>query len=106
MTGADGRQFIAQAEAEVRALEDAARVRNHGPAAAPRILYHYTTLAGLQGIVETNAMWATDTRYFNDAKEFTYSKEVIETALRECAAKVKDEGEKEMLLRCVRTFDS
>jgi hypothetical protein len=33
------------------------------------ILYHYTTLAGLIGIVQSNQIWATDLRYLNDISE-------------------------------------
>lgn len=33
------------------------------------ILYHYTTLAGLKGIVQSNQIWATDLRYLNDITE-------------------------------------
>jgi hypothetical protein len=28
-------------------------------------LFHYTTLSGLQGIVESKALWASDIRYLN-----------------------------------------
>ena len=32
-------------------------------------LYHYTTGAGLKGIVESNSLWATYFRDMNDANE-------------------------------------
>ncbi|HMC13498.1 MAG TPA: hypothetical protein VKG67_04050, partial [Gallionellaceae bacterium] len=34
-------------------------------------LYHYTTAAGLQGIVESQQLWATNIAYLNDAEELT-----------------------------------
>lgn len=34
-------------------------------------LYHYTTSAGLLGIVESGSMWATEARYLNDATELS-----------------------------------
>ena len=34
-------------------------------------LYHYTTAAGLQGIVESQQLWATNIAYLNDAEEHT-----------------------------------
>lgn len=34
-------------------------------------LYHYTTAAGLQGIVESQQLWATDIAYLNDGEEHT-----------------------------------
>ncbi|RWY88652.1 hypothetical protein EHI44_11420 [Rhizobium leguminosarum] len=32
-------------------------------------LYHYTSLAGFKGIVETDGFWASDNRFLNDAEE-------------------------------------
>lgn len=34
-----------------------------------RELYHYTSIAGLKGIVEENGFWASDNRFMNDAEE-------------------------------------
>jgi len=34
------------------------------------LLYHYTTLDGLVGILESDYLWATHVRYLNDVKEF------------------------------------
>lgn len=34
-------------------------------------LYHYTTAAGLQGIVKSQQLWATNIAYLNDAEEHT-----------------------------------
>jgi hypothetical protein len=31
----------------------------------PRSLHHYTTIAGLQGIIETGHIWATEAEYVN-----------------------------------------
>lgn len=36
---------------------------------AHQYLYHYTTAAGLQGIVESQQLWATNIAYLNDAEE-------------------------------------
>jgi hypothetical protein len=47
---------------------------------APRTLWHYTNAAGLQGILESNRLWATDALYLNDAAEVRYGTDlVIET---------------------------
>lgn len=35
-------------------------------------LYHYTSLAGLIGIIESRALWVSDTRYLNDSAEMKY----------------------------------
>ena len=44
-------------------------------------LFHYTTIKGLQGIVENRSIWATDTRYLNDFSENSYSKKILRQEL-------------------------
>lgn len=39
----------------------------------PKILYHYTSSAGLHGILDTRRMWATHVRFLNDPSELDYS---------------------------------
>ena len=39
----------------------------------PDILYHYTSAAGLIGILETGKIWATSIRHLSDASEFIYT---------------------------------
>jgi hypothetical protein len=36
------------------------------------ILYHYTTANGLQGIIKSKSIWASDCRFLNDATEFKH----------------------------------
>jgi hypothetical protein len=36
----------------------------------PAILYHYTTLDGLNGIIKDKKLWMSDFRYMNDSNEF------------------------------------
>src|SRR5678816_1780308 len=47
----------------------------------PPRLYHYTTPAGLLGIVENNKLWATHINYLNDATELGYARALVEAAL-------------------------
>jgi hypothetical protein len=42
------------------------------------LLWHYTTGAGLRGILETNVLWATDVRYLNDESELKYALERLD----------------------------
>jgi hypothetical protein len=37
--------------------------------ALPESLFHYTDAAGLQGILKSRQIWATDCRYLNDREE-------------------------------------
>ena len=46
-----------------------------------KTLFHYTTIEGLQGIIESRSIWATDTRYLNDFSENNYSKRILQQAL-------------------------
>jgi|BarGraNGADG00212_1021973.scaffolds.fasta_scaffold00544_14 hypothetical protein len=39
---------------------------------SPNVVYHYTTAAGLQGILTNGAIWATDLLYLNDSAELEY----------------------------------
>jgi hypothetical protein len=45
-------------------------------------LFHYTTAAGLLGILSSSAIWATDFRFLNDAQEAIYARELFIEALR------------------------
>lgn len=45
-------------------------------------LFHYTSAAGLQGIIETKSIWATDHRFLNDPSEFTHGWAIVIAALK------------------------
>ena len=45
-------------------------------------LFHYTTAAGLLGILGSSSLWATDLRFLNDAQEAVYARELFVEALR------------------------
>ena len=47
------------------------------PEGPPDLLYHYTGLEGLEGILRERMIWAADVRYLNDTSEVQYSREVI-----------------------------
>jgi hypothetical protein len=38
-----------------------------------KMLYHYTSLAGILGIIGNKSIWATDVSYLNDASEFFHA---------------------------------
>lgn len=46
-----------------------------------RLVYHYTDLAGLRGIIESEGVWASDYRFLNDRTEFTFGLEILEMVL-------------------------
>lgn len=43
-----------------------------------RVLYHYTSLSGLMGIIESKGLYATDIRFFNDAAEMAHTAHLIQ----------------------------
>jgi hypothetical protein len=45
-------------------------------------LYHYTTLAGLKGIIESESIWFTDFRQLNDPSEIEHGIEVCRNVIR------------------------
>jgi hypothetical protein len=40
--------------------------------AIPDLLYHYTTMEGLLGIVRTGKLWLTHVKYLNDSREYEF----------------------------------
>lgn len=47
------------------------------------ILYHYTNLDGLKGILNTRSIWLTNTSTLNDPTELTYGKDIILNSLND-----------------------
>jgi len=64
----------------------------------PKILYHYTNLTGLQGIVESGNLWFTDVAFLNDASEMQFGIDLIEAYFTELRP-ILNELEKELLRR-------
>lgn len=48
---------------------------------APRDVWHYTTAAGLSGILRSQTLWATETAFLNDASEIDYGTELFRQAV-------------------------
>lgn len=66
--------------------------------AAPDVLWHYTNANGLQGILETDRLWATDARFLNDSQELAYGMDLA----REVLASFDLTGKKEVTANFVR----
>lgn len=49
----------------------------------PDILYHYTSIAALNGIVKDKFVWASSLHFMNDAQEHAYGIQLIQTLLKE-----------------------
>lgn len=56
--------------AEEHQLFDEMILKNRPP--IPDLLYHYTTMEGLLGIVKTGKLWSTHIKYLNDSREYEF----------------------------------
>lgn len=45
------------------------------------VLFHYTDLTGLKGIVEEHDLWLTHSHFLNDSEEMTHGRSVVRTVL-------------------------
>ena len=63
----------------------------------PPALFHYTTQAGLLGIINDKEMWATHTQYLNDPLEFRHAIDIVEEELQKMKALNMEEERLEML---------
>lgn len=48
----------------------------------PKVIYHYTDIESLQGIIEKQELWLTDFAYLNDSKEITHGLECTNDILK------------------------
>ena len=46
-------------------------------------LYHYTTIAGLRGILRSKVLWSSDVLKMNDPMEFAYAARIADFVLRD-----------------------
>ena len=49
-------------------------------------LYHYTSVGGLVGIVETKVLWATHVSFLNDTVEIRHAVSLLQSRIRELAS--------------------
>jgi hypothetical protein len=48
----------------------------------PPIIYHYTNIIGLVGIIKDRALWASDCRFLNDGTELSYANDIFINELK------------------------
>ena len=51
------------------------------------LLYHYTDVEGLKGIIERNELWASSAYFLNDSAEITYGYGLLKEVLDDWLAK-------------------
>ena len=69
----------------------------------PDLLFHYTTGAGMRGILDGSRLWATNFRFLNDASEVGYGVKLFEELINDRLAKTRNEVLAEFLGRSLHT---
>jgi len=59
----------------------------------PELLYHYTDVAGLIGIVSSGSVWATNLRFVNDARELDHARQLMLDVLLESRGRATEPGQ-------------
>lgn len=72
----------------------------------PDRLFHYTTSAGLLGMLRSNRLWATNYRFLNDKSEITYGVTLLEKVVGTLLSKADDPVITEVLSRILRTANA
>ena len=70
-------------------VEDAIAEWDRAQGEPPALLYHYTDVAGLIGILNTGSLRATNLRFMNDAKELSHAWELMRQVLTEAESKAE-----------------
>jgi len=74
-------------------------IDDHLNSAIPEVLWHYTSMQGFIGIIETKRVWATDIRHLNDRKEFEHGKDLIRAQIDSLRIEPDDElGTQKLLI--------
>ncbi len=56
----------------------------------PELLFHYTTAAGLKGILESGTIWATDAEFLNDALELRFGRDTLREQLLDLSERLAE----------------
>ncbi len=67
------------------------------PQQIPDTLYHYTTQAGLLGILQNDEIWATHTQYLNDQREYRHALKLVRDEIQKRKSNTTDSEEKAVL---------
>lgn len=70
-----------------------------------RVLYHYTTAAGLLGILSSGYLRGTNASFLNDTSEITLGHSMCKTVLEEERSERSNELEKKLLERAIGWID-
>jgi hypothetical protein len=58
----------------------------------PELLFHYTSIRGVEGIVLSRSVWASYLHYMNDSREWVYALDIVRGVLHSFVPQRKDGG--------------
>ena len=67
------------------------------PEPTKELLYHYTNIEGLYGILSTNCLWASNINYINDSTEYSYGIGLLNDVLNRTINNIQDDTLKKYL---------
>jgi len=70
------------------------------------VLYHYTSVSGLTGIVESKTLWASHIYSLNDSSEITHARDILKNEINLKCKQSIPENEKEFLQQFYDWLDS
>lgn len=77
--------------------------KNHVPEQPPT-LHHYTGVNGFLGIATSGAIWATNTRYLNDAQELSHARSIAYNVIQRKLIDTYPDRFIDILLRYLHTY--
>jgi hypothetical protein len=85
--------MLAQVQAlqSQRRVDPADHVEQFFNAPIPEALWHYTTLSGLEGILRSGRIWATEARHTTDQSEFVHAHDLAVSYLKNLEPKTDSE---------------
>ncbi|MFM1908249.1 MAG: hypothetical protein RLZZ591_1926 [Pseudomonadota bacterium] len=83
-----------------------AESRKYIQATPPEVLFHYTSSAGMRGILESSRLWATNYRFLNDATEVAYGNALFESIVQGRLASSSNDVVSEFLGRTLHTANA
>ena len=81
-------------------MHDESELKNYN-----KLLYHYTTCAGLIGIIQTNKIWATSALFLNDSQEIKYGINLTKSLLIEVQNESINDIETYLVSNLLAEFD-
>jgi hypothetical protein len=67
------------------------------------IVYQYTSLRGLRGMIEGGSLWASSAAYFNDLRELTYGFDLFGAAAQDFSQSVGEAGIRRVLEKVIES---